>query len=87
MRLVRFYHNGNRIALLVKVGHVHAHLIPMNSKGLKVLRVPADQELEFEYLDDTLLPAAIKSFRTFGAQVGITQEAARYLDTTDAANR
>jgi hypothetical protein len=83
MKLIRFYDDGWRVALLVKEGNVYAHLIPMDSRGLRVKRVPADQELEFEYLDPGLLPGAIERFRKFGTQVGMTQAVRNYLDAAD----
>lgn len=86
MKLIRFYDDGWRVALLVKEGNVHAHLIPMDSRGLRVMRVPADQELEFEYLDPAQLPGAIARFRAFGLQVGMTPAVREYLDAGESAS-
>jgi len=73
MKVIKFYDDGWRIALLVGTGRKWCRLIPLDSGGLRVIRRPEEQETEFKY-PDYPLDQAVSRFLDFGRQCGMTKE-------------
>ena len=48
MKVIKYHTNeGQRVCLLVKRGHKHIHLIPIDAAGLAVKKVPLSEERHF----------------------------------------
>lgn len=78
MKLIKYWDSGWYVALLVKTTGRHCHIIPLNSGGLTIKKLPAEDETEFMYLTQPIEPAVVR-FRQAGERFGMTQAVKGYL--------
>lgn len=84
MRVIQYYDKGWRMALMLdrtstKRGREFVHIIPMTSKQLRIVKLPADAELEFKYLDYDIQEAK-RRFLEFAARHGGTESALKEIE-------
>lgn len=80
MKVIQHYDNGWRVALLVGTGRKFCTIVPLNSRGLRLVRLPVDCELNFKYLDGYDLDRARARFLDAGSRFGITQGALKAIN-------
>lgn len=73
MRTVRIYRDGYRHGILAKEGNKWDTIIVMDCP-IDIVRVPADDDTQFQYLDYPVDKAA-KGFRKAAKSLGITARA------------
>lgn len=78
-KVVRFYFdNGYRVGILVRAGDTWLHVILMDTP-IHFVRVPAEEEVGFEFLPNTPAAAAAH-FLGAGLRLGITPRAQRVCE-------
>lgn len=78
-KVVRFYFdNGYRVGILVRAGNAWLHVILMDTP-IRFVRVPAEEEVSFEFLPNTPAAAAAH-FLGAGTRLGITSRAQRVCE-------
>jgi len=79
MDVIRYHTDRGHVAcLLVKRGKKYIHIIPMDSKGIKIKKVPNDEARYFHELP-TEPKTARKIFRRAAKRFGVTKSAKQYL--------
>src|SRR3990172_7689610 len=78
MNLIQVYDDGWRHALVAKEGSKWLHIIVLNSSGLRVEKLPLDEEEEVMELGDASR-GQIQRFLDFGERCGMTETARRAL--------
>lgn len=78
-KAIRYHTDRGHVAcLLVKRGRTLIHLIPMDSAGIRLVKVPMTEERYFTDLDTTISKAK-KIFRGSAKKFGVTKTARAYL--------
>jgi len=79
MQVVRYHSDiGNHIVLVAKTGRKFISIIPMDSSGIRVRKVPLSEERYFKELDYPVKKAK-KIFRQAAKNFGVTKTARQLL--------
>jgi len=71
----------HRVGLLAKTGDKWAHIVVFETTGLRVVKVPADDEADiFTYHDMKPLKETLSKYQGYADKFGATAEARRMLD-------
>lgn len=77
-----FRDHHRHLCVLAGVGHKYAAVIPFDTAGLRLVRLPLNQfGYAFDYMADTPVEKALPMFTRNASKVGATQEALRLLNT------
>ncbi len=79
MDVIRYHTKDGHIACLrVKRGRSLTHLIPMSSRGIKIIKVQNSEEKHFAEINTSVKKAKV-IFRRAAKNFGVTKSARQYL--------
>lgn len=85
LQLVRWHEQelkgASRFVVCLKLpeGHKYIKLIPIDSKGLTIIKVKKEQERYMQVLEQEALDTTLEKFRGIASRLGCTGMAARYI--------